>query len=213
MEVDEGATVWPLHSLYRLSWWWVVAGSLQANFSLYLKLFAVWTVTDWSVEINGRKLPHCLFFFSSGTAQISLNRAHQTCGCVNSHVSPRRPCRGVHPQRLYGLRGCATDHNGLAVRLLPLWRRRCSVDSRPWVRCPALGLTTQWDLSGLWTRRGWWRWSGRMEAAVCTPSLGSETTVSARCARWSRLRRGSCCFPALMSTRGSMLWSSPVTGR
>ncbi|TNM90794.1 hypothetical protein fugu_003083 [Takifugu bimaculatus] len=59
-------------------------------------------------------------------------------------------------------------------------------------------------------RRGWWRWSGRMEAAVCTPSPGSETTVSVHCVPWTRLRRGSCCCPTLISTPGLMPSSSPA---
>lgn len=152
-------------------------------------------------------------FFPPQCTAWTPNLGTQKCGRVHFHVSPRQPCRGVRLLWPPGLRGYGVDQNGLWVHCLPLCHRCSSVDSRPWGQSPDLRLKLQWDLSGLWMRRGWWRWSGKMEAAVCTPSPGSETTVSVRCAPWTRHRRGNCCCPTLILTQGLTRWSSPVMAR
>lgn len=147
-----------------------------------------------------------LFFFLR--CKDRPHRVNKKCGHVFFHVSPLWPCRGVRVEWPPGLEGHPVDQNGPRLHCLPLCYPCISVDNRPWAQSPTLRFTTQWDLSGLWMRRGWWRWSGRMEAAVCTPSPGSETTVSAHCVPWTRLRHGSCCCPTLISTPGLMLSSS-----
>lgn len=150
------------------------------------------------------------FFFLRCKAPTRPHRVNPQCGHVFFHVSPLRPYRGMRVEWPPGLEGHPVDQNGPRLLGLPLCHRCMSVDSRAWAQSPTLRFTTQWGLSGLWMRRGWWRWSGRMEAAVCTPSPGSETTVSVHCAPWTRPRRGSCCCPTLTSTPGSMLSSSPA---
>lgn len=137
----------------------------------------------------------------------------QKCGWVHLHVLPCLPCRGAPlpwPARLWGL---VVDQDRLQVHCPLVWLQCSFVGSRHWGQPPFLWLATQWGTSGLWMRRGWWRWSGRMEATVCTHSHGWETTASVHCVPWSRLRPGNCWCLILISTQESTLWRSPMTTR
>lgn len=142
-----------------------------------------------------------------------LEQTVPKCGWVVWNVLPCQPCTEAPLPWLARFWELPPDQDRLPVHYAGICRQCSFVVSTHCGRRLSPWLASLWDMPRLWRRRGWWRWSGKVEATVCTPSSGCGTTASARCARWSRHRRANCWCLTLMSTQELTPWTSPMTAR